>query len=466
MSQHTENRPKPRRRRKSSGWLTSTLFIAALSVAGVYCIWGDAPLERTWNQLGFGTQDPAKSNGSDRQAAAPVPRMKAVDAMEFPGTVRETDEFSQTASIDEPEAPAPNFLPNSRRRPNIPQNNNPFVDDASASAVLDDRFEQENLDRKTASVRNAGFADGISQATPTSEQAREMARPNVPQLRTSTPTSSPFDDGSDIQLIAGDRPAAKGTAKRPPRPNLAVNPAASNTPNVPTNVSTNKLDLTAIQAMVDRGEDVAAYDKLSDAYFHHPSQRPMFQAQLDEVAKRLYFSPQTQIQPPYEIQPGDQLRKIANKYQLSWQYLSRLNQVDAKKIRPGKKLKVFQGPFEARVDLSDFELTILLNGKYVKRYQVGTGKMNTTPIGDFTVQEKLENPTYYGPDGLVMQPDDPQNPLGERWVDIGNSFGIHGTIEPDSIGKSESAGCVRMRNDDVAEVYDLLTIGSTVRIQR
>jgi lipoprotein-anchoring transpeptidase ErfK/SrfK len=92
--------------------------------------------------------------------------------------------------------------------------------------------------------------------------------------------------------------------------------------------------------------------------------------------------------------------------------------------------------------------------------------MDTTPIGEFAVREKLENPTYYGPDGMVLEPNDPQNPLGERWIDIGNSFGIHGTIEPESIGRSESAGCVRMRNEDVAEVYDLLTVGSTVTIQR
>ena len=78
--------------------------------------------------------------------------------------------------------------------------------------------------------------------------------------------------------------------------------------------------------------------------------------------------------------------------------------------------------------------------------------------------EKLVDPTYYGPDGVIAH-DDPANPLGERWIDIGNSYGIHGTIDPASIGKSESQGCIRLHNDDVEAVYDLLTIGSEVVIR-
>jgi lipoprotein-anchoring transpeptidase ErfK/SrfK len=65
----------------------------------------------------------------------------------------------------------------------------------------------------------------------------------------------------------------------------------------------------------------------------------------------------------------------------------------------------------------------------------------------------------------VVANDDPENPLGERWIDIGDSFGIHGTNEPDSIGKAESRGCLRLRHDDVIELYDFLVIGSEVRIE-
>ena len=85
--------------------------------------------------------------------------------------------------------------------------------------------------------------------------------------------------------------------------------------------------------------------------------------------------------------------------------------------------------------------------------------------GTFTVEDKMANPPYDGPEGSFAA-DDPKNPVGERWISLGGGYGIHGTIEPDSIGKSESLGCIRLHNTDVEIVYDLLTVGSEVVIQR
>jgi len=167
---------------------------------------------------------------------------------------------------------------------------------------------------------------------------------------------------------------------------------------------------------------------------------------------------------PHEIEPGDQLRKVATQYKITWEYLAKLNQIDPKKIRPGQKLKVIKGPFFAFVDLSDFTLTVHAHGYFVKRYQIGIGKDHSTPTGKFQVKDKLVDPTYYGQDGVIAN-DDPANPLGERWIDLGESYGIHGTIDPVSIGKAESKGCVRMHNEDVAEVYDLLGLDSEVVIR-
>src|SRR5262249_37410866 len=129
----------------------------------------------------------------------------------------------------------------------------------------------------------------------------------------------------------------------------------------------------------------------------------------------------------------------------------------------GQKLKIVPGPFAALVSLSRYELVVHLNGTFVKSYRVGVGKDGTTPIGTFPVKNKMVNPTYYGPEGVIPA-DDPQNPLGERWIDIGDSSGIHGTIEPKSIGRNESRGCIRLLNADVEEVYDFLVLGSEVKI--
>jgi LysM repeat protein len=240
-----------------------------------------------------------------------------------------------------------------------------------------------------------------------------------------------------------------------------VSPAAGTSTPVPLNLT----PLKTIDGMVEAGDYVSAQRELSKWYWRTPEKRSELRPTLDKLSESLYFTPQPHFQDPYVVQAGDQLRVIAQRYKLSWEYVARLNRIDPKKIRVGQKLKVVTGPFSALVVLSNYELIVHLNGSFVKSYRVGLGKDGTTPLGTFTIKNKLVDPTYYGPDGVVAH-DDPQNPLGERWLDIGDSYGIHGTIDPDSIGRNESRGCVRMLNSDIEEVYDLLVIGSEVKIQR
>ena len=89
----------------------------------------------------------------------------------------------------------------------------------------------------------------------------------------------------------------------------------------------------------------------------------------------------------------------------------------------------------------------------------------------WVVSTKLVNPTYYPPrGGRIRAADDPENPLGERWIGLrgvaGDAlgqqrYGIHGTIEPESIGRSQTLGCIRMHNADVAELFTLVVPGET-----
>ncbi len=225
-------------------------------------------------------------------------------------------------------------------------------------------------------------------------------------------------------------------------------------------------ELQAIDEQIASGETLAAHRALSKLYWNHKDQRASLQSRLDATSKAIFFQPQPHFVEPYVVQPNDQLRVIANKYQLSWEYLARLNKTDPRRIQLGQKLKVVKGPFAAIVDLQDFALTIHLQGYYVKRYEVGIGKEGSSPLGKFSVLNKVENPQYTDPEGRVISGDDPSNPLGERWIDLGDSYGIHGTIEPDSIGKAASRGCIRLRDKDVIEVYDFLIKGSEVVIRK
>lgn len=225
-------------------------------------------------------------------------------------------------------------------------------------------------------------------------------------------------------------------------------------------------DFTNIDRQIKAGQVVDAHKALSKLFWQQPDLRSQVQERIDLTAKALYFSPQPHIQEPYVVQAGDQLRKIATKHHVPWPYLARLNRTDPKRLREGQKLKVINGPFGAVVTLSDFELTLHLAGQYVRSYPCCIGKNNSTPTGKFKVLNKVTSPQYTDPDGKVFSGTDPQNPLGSHWLDLGDSYGIHGTIEPDSIGKSESRGCIRLLNADVSEVYDLLETGSEVVIRQ
>jgi lipoprotein-anchoring transpeptidase ErfK/SrfK len=87
----------------------------------------------------------------------------------------------------------------------------------------------------------------------------------------------------------------------------------------------------------------------------------------------------------------------------------------------------------------------------------------------------VKNPVYYSPRGEgVIEADDPANPLGEYWIGLAGvegdavgkeSYGIHGTIDPTSIGRMESMGCIRLKNEDVAVLFSTLVEGkSTVLV--
>jgi lipoprotein-anchoring transpeptidase ErfK/SrfK len=198
-----------------------------------------------------------------------------------------------------------------------------------------------------------------------------------------------------------------------------------------------------------------------------PHEQQAVKQLLDQLAGTVVYSRESLLEPAYEVQPGDTLERVAAYYSVPWQILAKINGVtDPQALQTGEHLKVVRGPFSAEVNLSKFRLTLWLGDLYAGSFPVGIGAdYSNTPEGEFTVQQKLENPTYYGPD-QVVDANDPTNPLGEHWISLGNHLGIHGTIDAQSVGKAESRGCIRLTERDISDVYDMLTPGSKVTIRR
>jgi lipoprotein-anchoring transpeptidase ErfK/SrfK len=88
-----------------------------------------------------------------------------------------------------------------------------------------------------------------------------------------------------------------------------------------------------------------------------------------------------------------------------------------------------------------------------------------TPVGDFKINDRIAQPTWWRGDGRAIPYGDKENLLGTHWLSLDiRGYGIHGTWEPDTIGKQASAGCVRMLNEEVEELYNLIPLGTTVTI--
>ncbi len=207
-------------------------------------------------------------------------------------------------------------------------------------------------------------------------------------------------------------------------------------------------------------------------------------ALLTRIADETIFSKSRIADDPvtetYPVRAGDNLTAIGKRFAVPHNIISQINGIKnpARELREGQKLKAPRGPFHAKVIKSQYRLDLYLNDLYVRSYRIGIGKDSKTPEGAWRVRDRLQNPTYYPPESdpnkRIIAADDPNNPLGEFWIGLDGvdgpavgktGFGIHGTIEPESIGKAVSNGCIRMNNEDVAMVYAMLLPGkSTVTI--
>ncbi len=83
---------------------------------------------------------------------------------------------------------------------------------------------------------------------------------------------------------------------------------------------------------------------------------------------------------------------------------------------------------------------------------------------------KQKDPAWQRVGKPSISNDDPNNPLGKRWIGFKNTqehqaYGIHGTSAPETVGTESSEGCIRLNNDHVVFVYRLLPLGTRVMIR-
>jgi len=174
------------------------------------------------------------------------------------------------------------------------------------------------------------------------------------------------------------------------------------------------------------------------------------------------------------VQEGDSIKALARKAGTTVEMIVKGNQLKRPDIiRPGQRLKVFTGKMGITISKTRNDLLLTANDRFFKRYRVGTGRYDKTPVGSFVITERIPEPPWWREDGRTVPFGDKENILGTRWMAIKatgatreiKGYGIHGTWDTNTIGKAESAGCIRLVNSDVEELFELVPVGTTVVIE-
>ena len=127
------------------------------------------------------------------------------------------------------------------------------------------------------------------------------------------------------------------------------------------------------------------------------------------------------------------------------------------------------------IDTSRRFLFLVQGNGMAKRYGVGVGKAGFEWSGTEKISRRAEWPDWRPPAEMrarerkkgrelpVVMAGGPNNPLGARALYLGSTlYRIHGTTQPHTIGKAMSSGCIRMRNEDVIDLYDRVNTGTKV----
>ena len=319
------------------------------------------------------------------------------------------------------------------------------------------------LRRGTDNAGEVDFPSGAPEAPLDTPDALPDSAPS--------PDPAPVDPAPVPPSPAPDGQPSAGLPPPPPPADQPAQPAAPTPPPPPPPPPSDASaaeSLAAAKTSLDAGDFQAARLSALAALDAAPGD-PAVEAFLSDLAIPLLASPRPMPEKtPYTVRSGDMLSKIAGRFNTPVELIRRANNLSGDMIRVGQSLLLFDGKshtFAVTVSKSRNDLLVTLDGKFFKRYRVATGVGGKTPAGSFKIVDKIEHPTWHPENRPPVPYGSPENLLGTHWLALDcPGIGIHGTWQPETVGSQSSDGCIRMLNDDVAELYSILPRGTAVSV--
>ncbi|NLH42760.1 MAG: L,D-transpeptidase family protein [Planctomycetes bacterium] len=320
---------------------------------------------------------------------------------------------------------------------------------------------------------SGGPQEAVAGSPAPAHQAVAKSNPQTPSPQPAVEPAVPTTP--EVTLGAAVSPSVSVGTQQQPEPAVSVLPAAAPADNGnPEAEAAIAAALSQIQSQPAAVIEVR--NKLNQVLQMQlsPRQREKVKVEMAKLADKWLFGPAAfptdRLCDTYMVRPGEVLEVIGRRLKVPHEILMQINNIPRPQaLQAGKALKVVKGPFNVKVYRSTFTMDLYLQDMYVRSFKVGLGRPGyETPTGRWRVQDggKLIKPTWTDPDsGRVYKADDPDYPLGTRWIALEGvegaavgrtGFAIHGTKEPEQIGSAGSRGCIRMYNGDVVLMYNML----------
>lgn len=210
----------------------------------------------------------------------------------------------------------------------------------------------------------------------------------------------------------------------------------------------------AVQTALERDELTRAHRMLSRWRSEpglSPNEQQRVETLLGQLAGSVVYSTEHRLEPPHVVASGETLTKIAQQYNIPWQLLAKINGIAAADaVEPGQSLKVLRGPFQAEVDLARGELVVLLEDRYAGKFPVRVE--GAAPAdGQWSVEQK--------------RLDDSRPPMVGSVV-FANAAGQRIELSASATPTTGVAGRLSVASNDLADLYDILSVGSSVTVRR